>query len=50
MRNILEHPMTTEEAIRILSKIKDDILREESFGDIRPYAIQWTIDQLSGDA
>jgi len=46
MRNILEYPMTTEEAIQILSDMKDELSLSPSIGDIRPYAIDWVIRKL----
>ena len=46
MRNILEYPMTTEEAITILGSIRDELNRSPNIGDIRPYAIDWVINKL----
>jgi hypothetical protein len=45
MRNILQYPMTHEEAIDILTRFKNDC-DSELVGDIRPYAIDWVIDKL----
>lgn len=46
MRNILEYPMTYEEAISILKEVKHEC-NPGLVGDIRPYAIDWVIEKLT---
>lgn len=46
MRNLSQYPMTHEEAIRILNRIKDTF-DPNLIGDIRPYAIDWVIGRLN---
>lgn len=46
VRNILQYPMTYPEAIEILNKFSVEILSQKLIGDIRPYALQWTIGKL----
>lgn len=58
MRNILEYPITNQERIDTLKEIQNEILAEESVGDLRAEILQECIDaikdkntriQLSGD-
>lgn len=46
MRNILQYPMTYEEAIGILDELSNSLLDKGTIGDIRPYALQWVKDKL----
>lgn len=45
MRNILQYPMTYQEAIDILNEIKHEC-DPNLIGDIRPYAIEWIKEKL----
>lgn len=45
MRNILQYPMTYEEAEQILDRFKNEC-DPNLVGDIRPYAIDWIKEKL----
>lgn len=45
MRNILEYPMTYEEAVQILERFKQSC-DHDLVGDVRPYAVDWIIEKL----
>lgn len=45
MRNILQYPMTIEEAISILEGFKESC-DPRLVGDIRPYALDWIMEKL----
>lgn len=47
MRNISQYPMTNEEAIQILTRIKEELQELKLIGDIRPYALGWVIEKLN---
>jgi hypothetical protein len=40
LRNLAEHPLTAEEAIRITTNISKSIQEEMRFGDMRPYTLR----------
>lgn len=50
MRNISQYPMTNEEAIRILIRIKEELQELKLMGDIRPYALSWVVEKLSKES
>lgn len=46
MRNLLEYPITLEEKIAVLEGLRDDLMKEPSFGDIRPVVLSDLIQEL----
>ena len=49
MRNILEYPITDKERIETLEQIKNNILAEESIGDLRAEILQECIDSIKSN-
>ena len=49
MRNILEYPITDKERIETLEQIKNDILAEETVGDLRAEILQECIDTIKSN-
>ena len=50
MRNISQYPMTNDEAIQILTRIKEELQELKLIGDIRPYALGWVVEKLSKES
>lgn len=49
MRNIIEYPVTTDEVITVLSSIRDDILAEQTIGDLRAYIVELVIRNIKNN-
>ena len=51
--NRAEHPITSEEAVRVLRNLADNIAEDARtsmrFGDTRPEVLRWAADRLEGD-
>jgi hypothetical protein len=51
MRNLLEYPITTQEAVEVLQRIKEDIIKEYDknmiIGDMRGVVIDWVIERIN---
>lgn len=42
--------MTNDEAIQILTRIKEELQELKLIGDIRPYALGWVVEKLSKES
>ena len=50
MRNILEYPITDKERIETLEQIKNDILAQETIGDLRAEILQECIELIKSNS
>lgn len=50
MRNILEYPITDKERIETLEQIKNDILAQDTVGDLRAEILQECIDAIKSNS
>lgn len=46
MRNLLEYPMTYEEAMAVLDKVIESLNNENRIGDVRAYALDWLKEKI----